>query len=47
MATWSPSTLIQGVVNTFVIFMARVVGYFVDSWLRRDEGVERPPASAT
>lgn len=30
-------TLIQGVVNTFVIFMARVVGYFVDSWLRRKD----------
>ena len=23
-------TLIQGVVNTFVVFLARVVGYFVD-----------------
>ncbi|MBY4946562.1 protease HtpX [Cupriavidus respiraculi] len=30
-------TLIQGVVNTFVIFMARVVGYFVDSMLRRND----------
>ncbi|TXI84113.1 MAG: protease HtpX, partial [Cupriavidus sp.] len=30
-------TLIQGVVNTFVIFFARVVGYFVDSWLRRND----------
>jgi heat shock protein HtpX len=29
-------TLIQGVVNTFVIFIARVVGWFVDSALRRD-----------
>jgi heat shock protein HtpX len=29
-------TLIQGVVNTFVIFAARVVGYLVDSFLRRD-----------
>ena len=28
-------TLIQGVVNTFVIFIARVVGWFVDSALRR------------
>jgi heat shock protein HtpX len=26
-------TLIQGVVNTFVVFLARVVGYFVDSAL--------------
>jgi len=29
-------TLIQGVVNTFVIFLSRVVGYVVDSFLRRD-----------
>lgn len=29
-------TLIQGVVNTFVIFLARVIGYAVDSFLRRD-----------
>ncbi|MBI3711738.1 MAG: protease HtpX [Burkholderiales bacterium] len=29
--------LIQGVVNTFVVFLARVVGYFVDSFLSRDE----------
>lgn len=28
-------TLIQGVVNTFVIFLARVVGWIVDSALRR------------
>jgi heat shock protein HtpX len=28
-------TLIQGVVNTFVIFLSRVVGYIVDSWLNR------------
>ena len=27
-------TLIQGVLNTFVIFLARVVGFFVDSALR-------------
>lgn len=27
-------TLIQGVVNTFVMFIARVVGYFVDNMLR-------------
>ncbi len=31
-------TLIQGVVNTFVIFAARVVGYVVDSFMRRDGG---------
>jgi heat shock protein HtpX len=32
-------TLIQGVVNTFVVFLARVVGYFVDRVvLRNDRG---------
>jgi len=30
-------TLIQGVLNTFVIFISRVVGSVVDSFLRRDE----------
>ena len=30
-------TLIQGVVNTFVIFLARIVGYFVDSMLRKND----------
>lgn len=30
-------TLIQGVVNTFVMFFARIVGYFVDSLLRRGD----------
>ena len=30
-------TLIQGVVNTFVIFLSRVVGYVVDSFLRRND----------
>lgn len=30
-------TLIQGVVNTFVFFLARVVGYLVDSFLRRND----------
>ncbi|WP_372742486.1 protease HtpX, partial [Neptunomonas sp.] len=29
-------TLIQGVVNTFVMFFARIVGYFVDSLLRKN-----------
>ncbi|MCB1552780.1 MAG: protease HtpX [Xanthomonadales bacterium] len=29
--------LVQGVVNTFVIFLARVVGYAVDQFLRRDD----------
>ncbi len=30
-------TLIQGVVNTFVIFLARIVGYLVDSMLRKND----------
>ncbi|KQW96937.1 heat-shock protein HtpX [Massilia sp. Root418] len=31
-------TLIQGVVNTFVVFLARIVGFFVDNMLRsKDE----------
>ncbi|UXY14109.1 protease HtpX [Chitiniphilus purpureus] len=30
-------TLIQGVVNTFVFFLARVVGYLVDSFLKRND----------
>ena len=31
-------TLIQGVLNTFVVFLSRVVGYFVDNMLRsKDE----------
>ncbi|HSC81215.1 MAG TPA: protease HtpX [Chitinolyticbacter sp.] len=30
-------TLIQGVVNTFVFFLARVVGFFVDSFLKRND----------
>jgi heat shock protein HtpX len=30
-------TLIQGVVNTFVVFLSRVVGYFVDRVLLRNE----------
>lgn len=29
-------TLLQGVVNTFVEFLSRVVGYLVDRWLSRD-----------
>ncbi len=28
-------TLIQGVMNTFVVFLSRVIGYAVDSFLRR------------
>jgi heat shock protein HtpX len=34
-------TLIQGVVNTFVVFLARVVGYFVDQVLFRSTNDER------
>lgn len=30
-------TLIQGVINTFVVFFARIVGYFVDKTLFRTE----------
>jgi len=30
-------TLIQGVMNTFVVFLSRVVGYFVDGFLSRGE----------
>ena len=30
-------TLIQGVMNTFVVFASRVIGYLVDSWLSRGE----------
>ena len=30
-------TLIQGVMNTFVVFLSRVIGYAVDSFLRRSD----------
>ena len=30
-------TLIQGVLNTFVVFLSRVIGYFVDSMLRKND----------
>ncbi len=36
-------TLIQGVVNTFVIFLSRVVGFLVDSYLRRNDSESRGP----
>ncbi|MCS0581518.1 protease HtpX [Massilia pinisoli] len=36
-------TLIQGVVNTFVVFLARVVGFFVDSVVLRRGNDERGP----
>jgi heat shock protein HtpX len=35
-------TLIQGVVNTFVVFLSRVVGYFVDAALRRNNDNSGP-----
>ena len=36
-------TLIQGVMNTFVVFLSRVIGYAVDSFLRRDNGRSSGP----
>jgi heat shock protein HtpX len=36
-------TLIQGVVNTFVVFLARVVGYLVDSMLRKNDSEQSGP----
>jgi heat shock protein HtpX len=36
-------TLIQGVMNTFVVFLSRVIGYAVDSFLRRGEERESGP----
>ena len=36
-------TLIQGVVNTFVFFLSRVVGYLVDSFLRRGDSQSSGP----
>ena len=35
-------TLIQGVVNTFVVFLSRIAGYLVDSFLSKDEENHRP-----
>ena len=36
-------TLIQGVMNTFVVFLSRVIGYAVDSFLRRGSGSHSGP----
>jgi heat shock protein HtpX len=36
-------TLVQGVVNTFVIFLARIVGYFVDGMLRKNDSEQSGP----
>jgi heat shock protein HtpX len=35
-------TLIQGVMNTFVVFLSRVIGYFVDGALRRSDDRSGP-----
>ena len=35
-------TLIQGVMNTFVVFLSRVIGYAVDSFLRRGSDSNGP-----
>ncbi|MDB5771086.1 MAG: heat shock protein HtpX [Burkholderiales bacterium] len=39
-------TLIQGVVNTFVVFLARVVGYLVDQALRKNDSENTGPGAA-
>ncbi len=36
-------TLIQGVMNTFVVFLSRVIGYAVDSFLRRGSDTNSGP----
>jgi heat shock protein HtpX len=36
-------TLIQGVLNTFVVFLSRVIGYAVDSFLRRNDSRDTGP----
>lgn len=36
-------TLLQGVMNTFVIFLSRVIGYAVDSFLRRGSDRDSGP----
>jgi heat shock protein HtpX len=36
-------TLIQGVMNTFVVFLSRVIGYVVDSFLRRGDSESSGP----
>ncbi len=35
--------LIQGVMNTFVVFLSRVIGYAVDSFLRRGDSRDNGP----
>ena len=36
-------TLIQGVMNTFVVFLSRVIGYMVDSFLRKGDNENSGP----
>jgi heat shock protein HtpX len=36
-------TLIQGVMNTFVVFLSRLIGYAVDSFLRRNDNSSSGP----
>jgi heat shock protein HtpX len=36
-------TLIQGVMNTFVVFLSRVIGYAVDSFLRKSDSESTGP----
>ncbi len=36
-------TLIQGVMNTFVVFLSRVIGYAVDSFLRKGDSEHSGP----
>jgi heat shock protein HtpX len=36
-------TLIQGVVNTFVVFLSRIIAYAVDSFLRRGDSRDSGP----
>lgn len=36
-------TLIQGVMNTFVVFLSRVIGYAVDSFLRKGDNRDTGP----
>jgi heat shock protein HtpX len=36
-------TLIQGVMNTFVVFLSRVIGYAVDAFLRRGDNQNSGP----
>jgi heat shock protein HtpX len=35
--------LIQGVMNTFVVFLSRVIGYAIDSFLRKNDEENRGP----